>query len=222
MLELKIYNENIMGTDYFVGDIHGAREKFLAELEDRNFDYNKDRVFCVGDMIDRGPDSEGVLDLLATDWFYSVLGNHEDFLLGDSGHPDSIWYTNGGQWAFDDIMNRRPEIREYAKLIRKRCPLAIEVAAHGKRIGVIHTDPPAVWPSFYARENHLWGRSQVRKRNPAPVQGIDKVVFGHTPSLQCYSYANTINLDTGGTFADGHFTIMTALEVLEFNNPKPT
>jgi predicted phosphodiesterase len=50
-------SENLNGNDYVVGDIHGTFWKLEALLKEIGFNYDKDRLFSVGDMIDRGPDA---------------------------------------------------------------------------------------------------------------------------------------------------------------------
>ena len=51
------YEANLEGRDFVVGDIHGEYDQFMKELEKVNFDKNIDRVFSVGDLVDRGKDS---------------------------------------------------------------------------------------------------------------------------------------------------------------------
>jgi len=74
------FNSNTQGTDYFVGDIHGYLDSFVKGLELINFDFSKDRIFSVGDLIDRGPYNMECLKLTKEDWFFSVVGNHERIL----------------------------------------------------------------------------------------------------------------------------------------------
>lgn len=76
----KNYPANTHGTDYVVGDLHGHRKQLLDELERIKFDPFHDRLFCTGDVVDRGPDSFGTLKLILEPWFYLVRGNHEDDL----------------------------------------------------------------------------------------------------------------------------------------------
>ena len=68
---------NTKGNDYVVGDIHGHAKKLLKQLDGIGFDATVDRLICVGDLIDRGPESIEALALLNEPWFFSVLGNHE-------------------------------------------------------------------------------------------------------------------------------------------------
>ncbi|OBT57038.1 hypothetical protein VE04_02607 [Pseudogymnoascus sp. 24MN13] len=74
-------NSGLQGRLIVVGDIHGMRsdlERLLAKLD---FDSTRDHLVCAGDMISKGPDSIGVLDLLMLFGTSAVRGNHEDGVL---------------------------------------------------------------------------------------------------------------------------------------------
>lgn len=72
---------NVDGRDFVVGDLHGCYDELMLLLEHVNFNKEQDRLFCVGDLIDRGPKPKECLELLHEKWFYPVLGNHETLLL---------------------------------------------------------------------------------------------------------------------------------------------
>ncbi|SHI05921.1 metallophosphoesterase [Pollutimonas bauzanensis] len=96
---------NDTGRDFIVGDLHGCLDLLQAELTRADFDRNRDRLFSVGDLIDRGPDSMGCLRLLREPWFYAVVGNHEDMLLSyykkrnPNYHSAPDFIRNGGGWV---------------------------------------------------------------------------------------------------------------------------
>lgn len=72
---------NLQGRDFIVGDLHGHPDVLRGLMDHVAFDYDTDRLFSVGDLVDRGPNSAGALDLLEAPWFYPVLGNHDAMLL---------------------------------------------------------------------------------------------------------------------------------------------
>lgn len=76
---------NVSGNDYVVMDLHGCYDELMKLLDFVRFDKEKDRLFCGGDLIHRGPYSEKCLQLLkernqkGQKWFFSVLGNHDEY-----------------------------------------------------------------------------------------------------------------------------------------------
>jgi hypothetical protein len=123
------HEENLVGKDYIVGDLHGSvhlLEKFMKEV---SFDKEKDRMFSVGDLVDRGIDSFGTLKLIREKWFFPVLGNHEQmFYSYVKNNPDGYGYSflnNGGDWIqryahTDDMMEIRDLADELISLPRVR------------------------------------------------------------------------------------------------------
>jgi hypothetical protein len=67
------------GRLLFVGDIHGCKEELQALLEKVQFEPRKDHLVTTGDMIAKGPDSLGTVDLLREIGASCVRGNHEDW-----------------------------------------------------------------------------------------------------------------------------------------------
>lgn len=99
---------NALGRDFIVSDLHGCLDLFLASLDRVSFDPAHDRVFSVGDLADRGPDSLGCLRLLNEPWFHAVCGNHEQMLIDyafpvvmpyASGNSADRFFLNGGHWV---------------------------------------------------------------------------------------------------------------------------
>jgi hypothetical protein len=140
MSKIKRLRINAVGTDYFIGDIHGCYSALVIALRRKNFNPLVDRLFSTGDLTDRGPESHRVFEFLDYPWFHPVLGNHEAMayqtakLFLASGRPYDIDYLKsnnanarifldyGGEWmlnATDDFLIEL--IRRYESL-----PIAIE------------------------------------------------------------------------------------------------
>lgn len=72
---------NLTGRDFIVADLHGQREALLRLLRHVQFRPTQDRLFSVGNLVDRGPESFECLQLLTKPWFYGCLGDREARLL---------------------------------------------------------------------------------------------------------------------------------------------
>ena len=68
---------------YVVGDIQGCYDPLMRLLDKANFNANKDTLYCVGDLVNRGPKSLKTLRFLMSleDKCVTVLGNHDIHLL---------------------------------------------------------------------------------------------------------------------------------------------
>lgn len=93
---------------YVVGDIHGRRDLFEALIEaidadDAAGDQARTTVVLLGDLIDRGPDSAGVI-ARARDWgtcrkVRLIAGNHEEMFLDSFSDPETLrhFLRHGGR-----------------------------------------------------------------------------------------------------------------------------
>lgn len=123
---------NVRGRDWVVGDLHGHRTLLEAELERLAFDPARDRLFSVGDLVDKGPDSYDTAALVREPWFFAVLGNHELMLLNHLGlyssrmHSRKAHACGSGQWVAR-LLDREPlGLHRLAGQIAK-LPLALHV-----------------------------------------------------------------------------------------------
>jgi len=69
------------GRLVIVGDVHGMKNELVKLLDKVHFDRDTDHLILAGDMISKGPDSAGVLDLIMDLGATAVRGNHEDRVL---------------------------------------------------------------------------------------------------------------------------------------------
>src|ERR1700694_5103865 len=99
-MKIQHFTENKAGKDYCVGDIHGCFTLLQKKLDEIGFNETKDRLFSVGDLVDRGPESKECLDWLSKPWFHAVRGNHEQMAIDYFNRcGDRYMYEyNGGSW----------------------------------------------------------------------------------------------------------------------------
>lgn len=201
---------NTSGRDFVAGDIHGEFSRLEACLEGVAFAPERDRLFSVGDLIDRGPDSPAALEWLARPWFHAVRGNHEEMALQAEHDPDmaEAWLWNGGEWW----LAAGPALRRALRPALRRLPLAIEVAgARERRYGIVHADlpPGRDWDGFLrdlergdpvALEYALWSRSRALRGSAGPVAGVCAVYCGHTPLPAPRRVGNVHFIDTGACY----------------------
>ncbi len=103
---------------YAIGDVHGCCLTLQTLIEDVLQFGPDDILFMLGDYIDRGPDSKGVLDYLRRliwekDYDLRLLmGNHEELCQNSAGGDSlarDIWYSNGGGLTMEQLGVERPE-----------------------------------------------------------------------------------------------------------------
>jgi serine/threonine protein phosphatase 1 len=222
--KVEYYDWNSIGRDFVVGDIHGCYDYLQFLLAYVNFDKTKDRLFSVGDLVDRGPDSLKCLELVFEPWFHCVLANHEDMMirgvLDDDQNQLDSWLWNGGQWVYEyDIRT----IRQIVQEVRKKLPFVIVLGKNSeKRINIVHaemyrnstgedfaTDEDIDNWNFdeYQEVNMVWGRSiaenrQMFRDNPKyKNDGLSKTYVGHTPVDTHFEVLNHRFIDTGAVYS---------------------
>ena len=199
------YLPNQNGRDFVIGDLHGMYELLMAELESVRFNQTTDRCFSVGDLIDRGPQSEACLELIHSSWFHPVRGNHEDCMLTAVASPSAAttasWLLNGGHWH---LRVSTKQMAGYAKLIETLPSIITVHMTSGKRIGVCHAEYPLpYWAPDEIEQNDdlkdrlIWSRQRALEGNTSVVSGIDLIVCGHTIHAEPQTLGNTCFIDTG-------------------------
>ena len=152
LLELK---ENKLGKDYICPDIHGRFDILEATLANINFDFENDRLLCLGDIIDRGHFSHRALHFMDKKWFYTIRGNHEDMLIKSyqaifeqkfgKETGDQIvnsWLTYGGAWAQSiGLLKDKEHFFEWYEAF-DNIPYAMELKISDKTIVMSHGELP--------------------------------------------------------------------------------
>ena len=166
-----------------VGDIHGYREEFeilLGKLELTQ----GDMVICVGDLIDRGPDSHGVLSIVSeSEQIFSIKGNHEllmSIALGEGARRQDFWIDKvGGRATLDSMGRSEQEKRENARLwLNYTDRLPTEVILDQFRLA--HSGYRADTPiDDQSDEDRLKSREVFLATSPLDPRR--QIIAGHTP-----------------------------------------
>lgn len=208
---------NTEGRDFVVGDLHGCVDALRYLLRDIEFDGERDRLFSVGDLIDRGGQSEEALALLDKPWFYAVLGNHEEALcrVADGSMRRDWWYGIGGEWA---ARLSDETLQTYAGRLRT-LPLVRVVGSGMRRFNVVHaeffgsdTELDSGLFSERVRQQLLWGRElALGNGDPLRQNHLSVTYCGHTPMREIGRIGSQIFIDTGAFALTGKLTVTEAL-----------
>lgn len=124
---------------YAVGDLQGHLEPLRRLLDHVDFDPDRDELWVVGDLVNRGPDNVGVLRyLMALPHLRAVLGNHDLHLLAVA---EGVRETRSRKDTIDDVL-QSPDRDELLHWLRHR-PLA-SADQHHHQI-MTHAGIPPCW-----------------------------------------------------------------------------
>lgn len=213
------YNDltHLTGPFDIIGDIHGCAselETLLGKLgyTDGVHPEGRQAVF-VGDLVDRGPDSPGVLrrvmTMVRSGNALCVPGNHEN-KYGRHLRGRKVQHTHGLAETIEQMESEseefRTEVREFI------AGLVSHYVLDGGRLVVCHAGLPEKYhgrTSGRVRSHALYGDTTgetdefglpVRYPWAEDYRGRAAVVYGHTPVPEATWLNNTICLDTGAVF----------------------
>jgi len=206
---IKNFEINEKGRDFVVGDIHGCFTQLKEKLLEIDFNYKTDRLFSVGDLVDRGKESEECVKWLNKSWFHAVRGNHEQMAIDtfygewDAGN----YFINGGQW-FLGLTNA--EQLNFVDMFNE-LPIAIEIETKSGLVGIVHAECPVDdWSKLEKelsgerkdlfKEVCLWDRFRSEHNITTVVDNVNKIYVGHTPAKQIKELGNVVYIDTGAVF----------------------
>lgn len=206
---------------FAIGDVHGCSRTFAAMLFDKMQIQKADQIYCIGDYIDRGHDSKGVIDIilkLRADGYsiYTLRGNHEQMMLDAFTVEEAmdVWQKNGGDETLKsfgiDSLNNLPD--RYLSFLMKT-EFFLEkgnyIFAHaGLNFKNEHI--------FEDKEAMLWIRDFDRFQ---PSLENRLLIHGHTPEPLSYiinQKGNCINIDGGCVYLHKrHFGNLVAIDLNE-------
>lgn len=180
-----------------------------ALLQAVEFSQARDRLFALGDLVDRGPDGAALLEMTEKPWFFSLKGNHEVMFVESQRNwkVRMMWSQHGNEWSERIPAKRLARLVELASAL----PLMAEVKLPGNTsCGLVHAEVPenVSWKEARQRMESsgldlmdqapysiegslLWGRQRflaAREHRAGAtvseglrlVRGIDSVITGHS------------------------------------------
>jgi serine/threonine protein phosphatase 1 len=210
---------------YAIGDIHG-RNDLLRQLLDKIIKDDGGRgkaeseIIFLGDLVDRGPDSAGVLDTamqlkadLGTVRF--LMGNHEEcYLAATTGDEKSVRFFNriGGR---ETILSYEISMKEYIELDMAQLAQRIPELFPQKHIDFVASFEDQIIIGDYAfvhagirpgvplSEQRQKDLRWIREEFLSAQEAFEKViVYGHTISDDVVETGTRIGIDTGAYHSD--------------------
>ena len=191
-----------------IGDIHGRLRK-LRDLLDRIGPTPEDRLVFLGDYVDRGPESHGVLEFLLEfreQWPETVflMGNHEDFIVSllhgnrDAAARDSWKQQDGGEATLRSYRLMDAYLKDHREFYE-----GLQDTFEADGYFFCHAGIVPGIPLNRQNRSALLGIREPFLSSRADHGRI--VVHGHTVTPQPVILPNRIGIDTGAAY-DGPLT----------------
>ena len=217
-----------MGRTLVVGDVHGCSAELSSLLDRLAFVRGTDALVFVGDLVARGPDSRGVLDIVRETGAIAVRGNHEDRLL--DWHRATRARERGEFALVPDLGRMHGDVAESLRAedwaLLSRMPVTHLLPAH--RLLVVHAGVvPGVAlteqdPATMMRIRSLSDHGEARDHGGATPWGLryvgpPHIAFGHAASLEAQIHPWATGVDTGCVYGG----YLTAMVLHEGQEPPP-
>lgn len=192
---------------FIVGDVHGCLDMLRRLMDKIDWRPNQDNLIFLGDYIDRGKESKGVIDYILdlkkeSSRVQCIMGNHENILLDflNTGEP-RLLIINGGIPTLESYQAANdneddplipPEHVAFFKDLIPYIELEDYYVVHaGFRPGVPIEDQ-SLEDLIWIREPFIFSNHDFGKT----------VIFGHTPIAEPLMMDNKIGLDTGAVYGN--------------------
>jgi serine/threonine protein phosphatase 1 len=213
-----------MERTFIIGDIHGCLGMLKRLIDSIQWDPSKDRLIFIGDYIDRGEDSRGVIEFVlalkqASQNIQCLIGNHEKMLLDYlAGNDPETYILNGGGTTLLSYERARRGKRDplipssHLDFLSSLLPM-VELDHYY----IVHA---GFRPHVRIEDQDLFDMVWIRDEFLTSDYNFGKVViFGHTPFNNPVIMKNKMGIDTGAVF--GNRLTCLELPVLKFHSIAP-
>jgi serine/threonine protein phosphatase 1 len=216
---------------FALGDVHGGYKALKQVLERSSFNYEEDRLICLGDIADGWPEVPECFDeLLKIKNLIYIMGNHDSWLLEffKFRTAQHIWTSQGGMatlTSYEAIMNMmdfdRMDNHEklletaYYKYVDENNNLFVHGGYDWHKDISETSNYELTWNRHMVLTSYDWQRQIDRGVDPAnlKIKDFNEVFVGHTStsrydkSLEPVHASNVWNIDQGGGY-EGKLTII--------------
>ncbi len=193
-----------------VGDIHGEYDMLCSILEQAEYRPRKDRLFFVGDYIDRGDQSRKVVKKikeLTDQGAVAIRGNHEEMAknyIEKDGQDNGLYFQNGGRKTLDcysDFSSFREDMMWLGNLPLKK-------VLKGQYIFVHAGLKPGIQLEKQDKHDLLWIRNEFFMYDWTENDLDETIIAGHTPFPEVKKFSEkTMIIDTGAG-KGGHLSMV--------------
>jgi len=211
-----------------IGDPHGTREELEMLLAKVNYVPGVDRCIIVGDLIDRGNDSPGVVRLVMANGIESVMGNHDAKLVrrwrhvlkhrANSSYKIPMHHSDDQMKTINELTDREMgwiadlsfyiELPEFKAVVihaglMPGVPLHRQTKEMLSMLRYMHKDThrmlPLQYPDFSAPADSVFW-TEVYDGEPDVIFGHEVVSLGEIKTWQREGFGKCFGIDTGCAF----------------------
>ena len=207
---------------FALSDIHGCLQPFKTLITHHIELQKDDQLFLLGDYIDRGPDSKGVIDFIMElqAGGYQVqclMGNHEQMMLNayDGTFNIEIWRANGGDTAEESFGATLYQLEDkYLQFFR-----SLQYYVELDDYLLVHAGFDFRNPDIFADKHAMvWIRNWYHQIKPNVINNRT-IVHGHTP-MSIPNISKLFKAKMPFIDIDGGCTFGGALCAIDLDTPK--
>ena len=171
---------------FVVGDVHGQYYALKQVLKKAKFDYDKDSLICLGDVVDGGKYTKQCIDeLMKIKNLIYVMGNHDEWFVKfmESGWREEIWLQQGGCATLESYGAKCKEGQKW--------DVASIIDVTGLKIPVKHKHFFDNAKYYHEEDNMLFVHGGINPKLPIDMQNKHDLVWDRELIQRCQNGLKT-------------------------------